>query len=425
MNVPLLVSGLLSCTLMGCVQVLPSPTSPAHDPTEPEDPDHEAPRNDPPDDVNPDDDDADDDDAGPDEPGTCSERPFPVPFWPTGLPEDHGFDAAALAEAADYASEHESNCLVVVRHGSIVGEWYWQGTTPSTKVKNWSVGKSYASTAVGLAIDHGDLDSVEQPAADFIPAWQGTDHEAIRIQDLLSMSSGLKLDMIADNVTMPLAEDMSSLAIDAPLVNPPGALWEYNNHSVQAMEPVLRAATGMPADEYATEHLFEPMGMDVDWKRDEVGQPALFMNAKATCRDHARFGYLYLNNGCWDGDQLLSTDWIDAATSPSTAHNRGYGYWWWLSGENPTLDSVDLSEKPYGGLHPQAPGDAFCGAGLGSQMIEVIPSLDLVVVRMGTAPHDRPGAWANPLELFSDLTEDGRQYVHNGVLSRVLDAMED
>ena len=123
------------------------------------------------------------------------------------------------------------------------------------------------------------------------------------------MSSGLRLDMIADNVTMPLASDMTELAVSAAVDNPPGALWEYNNHSVQAIEAVLREATGMAADDYADAYLFDPIGMDVDWKRDEVGQPAMYMNAKASCRDNARLAYLFMHDGCWDGYGQTGADY--------------------------------------------------------------------------------------------------------------------
>ena len=290
---------------------------------------------------------------------------------------------------------------------------------PGQELVGWKI---LASTVVGLAIDRGDIDSVDQSAADFIPEWQGTEKEAITLRDLLSMSSGLEFDMIADNVTMPLAGDMTQLAVQAPLVHSPGLLWEYNNHSVQALEPVLRNATGMAADVYANQHLFAPMGMDVDWKRDDSGQPALYMNARTSCRDNARFGYLHLREGCWRGERLLSKEWISESTSPSTTMNRGYGYWWWLNGEQPTLDSVTFQEKS-NVLHPFAPGDAYCGVGLGSQFVEVIPSLDMVVVRMGTAPHDSLAAWLSPGQLIDDLMTDGEQHVHNGVLARVLDAL--
>ena len=349
---------------------------------------------------------------------------FPEPTWPTGLPEAHGMDPQRLARAADLAGENDSNCMVVIRHGTIVGEWYWQGTAPTTRVKNWSVTKAVSSAVVGVAIDRGDIGSVDEFASDYIEAWEDSEHAGIRIEDLLSMSSGLRFDMIADNVSMPLADDMTRLAIESPVDNPPGALWEYNNHSVQTIEAVLRSATGMAPDEYANTHLFDPIGMDVDWKRDEVGQPAMYMNANASCRDNARLAYLFMKEGCWNGERILSASWVRQSTSPSTSMNRGYGYWWWLNGEEPLLDSVSFEDKQRM-MHEFAPHDAYCGVGLGNQFVEVIPSLDMVVVRLGTAPHDDLSAWADPVGLYDEITTDGDQILHNQILELVLDSVVD
>ena len=364
-------------------------------------------------------DEADTRDAG----GQCvDDGSFPIPHWRTDLPENHGMDPRLLADAAAYASVHESNCLLVARHGAIVGEWYWQGTGPTTKVKNWSVAKAVSAAVVGVALDRGEIDSVDQAAAEFIPEWQGTARESITLHDLMSMSSGLRFDMLADNVTMPLARNMTALALEAPLDNPPGALWEYNNHSVQAIEPILRSATGMAPDDYADAYLFHPIGASVDWKRDETGHPAMYMNARASCRDNARLAYLYLRRGCWGGERVLSEEWVERSTSPSTSMNRGYGYWWWLNGEEPTLDSVTFEDKGHM-LHPFAPEDSFCAVGLGSQFVEIVPSLDLVVVRLGTAPHDDLAAWFDPLALFDELSTDGEQVVHNNIMELVLGAV--
>lgn len=114
---------------------------------------------------------------------------------------------------------------------------------------------------------------------------------------------------------------------------------------------------------------------------------------------------------------------MEAATSPSTNLNRGYGYWWWLNGEEPILDSVDFEPKSPGGTHSFAPDDAFCAVGLGNQFIEVTPSLDLVVVRMGTAPQDVPGAWADPIGMLEEAAADGQQLLHNAVLEQILDSV--
>jgi CubicO group peptidase (beta-lactamase class C family) len=353
----------------------------------------------------------------------CTDGEWPVPDWKTGDPADHGMDATRLQEAASYAGEEDSQCMIVAKDGVIIGEWYW-GITPDTKVKNWSVAKSYAATVVGAAIDDGYLDSLESPIADYVEEWQGTDKEVVNIHDMLSMSSGLRFGLFRDNVLMALSGNMTRRALNNRLTHDPGELWEYNNHTVQVAEPLLRAATGMSPQDYATERLWEPMGMDVNWEEDRQGQAAMYMNAKASCRDQLKFGYMYLRQGCWDGEQLLSREFVDAATSPSTEMNQGYGYWWWLNGGTPTLDSVSFEPHPDGMLHPGAPEDNFCAVGLGNQFIEVMPSLDMVVVRIGFAPQENLTLWQTEGAVLEALLEDGEQIVHNELLDMVLDAVE-
>ena len=131
---------------------------------------------------------------------------------------------------------------------------------------------------------------------------------------------------------------MTRLALRNFVTNPPGRLWEYNKYTVQThrADPARshRSSGGRPAQT----HLFEPLGMQATWQRDRSGNPAMYMNVSATCRDHAKFAYMYLRNGCWDGQEILSEDFHARFLTPSTEMNRGYGYWWWLNGEMTTLD---------------------------------------------------------------------------------------
>ena len=289
-----------------------------------------------------------------------------------------------------------------------------QGTEPNTKVKSWSVAKAVSSAVVGVAIDQGDLDSVDQYAAEFIPSgsttttppsasttcWRGLGPALRHARRQRHDAPGRRHDCTGRQRAR----------------RQPPALWEYNNHSVQAIEPVLRAATGMAPDDYADAYLFDPIGMDVNWKRDETGHPAMYMN-NASCRDNARLAYLFMKDGCWDGERILSSDWIDRSTSPSTSMNRGYGYWWWLNGEQPARLGLEDKGRM---MHPFAPHDAYCGVGLGNGC-RVIPSLDLVV-RLGTAPD--LSAWLDPRALYEELTSDGDQILHNDILQLVLDAID-
>ena len=353
------------------------------------------------------------------------DQPYPVPDWPVARPEEHGMDHRALEHAADYAGANFSRCLVVIRSGSIVGEWYWgrnngRRMDQDNPIKSWSVGKSYAATVTGLALDRGLIESLDDSIAQYIPAFEGTVKERISIHDVLSMSSGVRFDLNRDNAGMFFARNMTRLALRNPVTNPPGQLWEYNNHTVQLIEPILRQATGQAADEFAQTHLFEPLGMQATWQRDRSGNPAMYMNVSATCRDHAKFAYMYLRNGCWDGQEILSEDFHARALTPSTEMNRGYGYWWWLNGETPTLDSVDFSERG-DVLQPFAPDDAYLAIGLGNQVVEVIPSLDMVIVRMGVAPQENLLYWLTDRpRILREMKNDGAHIVLDGVVRRVL-----
>jgi CubicO group peptidase (beta-lactamase class C family) len=354
---------------------------------------------------------------------------YPASEWPVEAPAEHAMDPNALQHAANYAGDNFSRCLVVIRHGALVGEWYWgrnngRRMDRDNPIKSWSVGKSYASVVTGIAIDQGLIGSVDDSIADYIEPFQGTRKAEIRIADLLSMSSGVKFDLTADNLGMFFARDMTRKALRNPVQNAPGVLWEYNNHTVQLIEPILRQATGQAADEFAQTHLFEKLGMEATWQRDKRDQPAMYMNVSASCRDHAKFGYMMMRNGCWEGEEVLSQSYRDDALAPSTEMNRGYGYWWWLNAETPTLNSVDFSEYD-GVLQPFAPADAFMAVGLGNQVIEMIPSLDMVIVRMGVAPQENLVYWLTDRpRIMREMKSDGDHVVLNGVVSRVLEAVE-
>jgi CubicO group peptidase (beta-lactamase class C family) len=348
----------------------------------------------------------------------------PDPDWPTSTPEAQGLDSAGLQAAADYAAANSSQCVVVVRHGVLVGEWYWQGATPTSPIRTWSLAKSYTSTLVGLALEQGLIHSVDDPVSRYVPEWRGTDRDSISIRELLSMASGLAFDEEADSIQIFQANDMTGQALALDLSDPPGSVWRYSNQAVQVFEAVIRNATGKLADAYAQEKLWGPTGMSATWLKDGVRHPAMYMNVLTSCRDHARFGELMLHQGCWGKKRVIGSDWISSATKSSTTFNHGYGWLWWLNAGPPTLDSVTPFEPlASGSYHPFAPADAFCASGLGSQMIEVIPSLDMVVVRTGFAPQEDPALAGNPLAQLGATLNDGKQIVHNGVLQRVLAAV--
>jgi len=343
---------------------------------------------------------------------------WPEPDWTVGDPTAHGFDPAMLEDAVAYAESEESHCLLVVKDGELVLERYFGDATADTPMKSWSVAKSHVSAIVGIALARGELGSIDDSIAEYLPELAGDPREAVTLRHLLSMTAGLYTGVLDDMAGMFGAEDMTAKALAVTTQSEPGTAWEYSNVAVQLFEPIFRGL-GTRADDYAREHLWEPIGMDAEWLTDPAGNPALYMNVIASCRDHARFGYLMLQRGCWEGEQIVPEAWVADAAMASQDMNDGYGHYFWRGAGDPTLDLVDSTPLDRGALHPGAPEDSFCAVGLGSQFIEVVPSLDLVVVRMGhAAVEDLEG---NPFPIFEifELLDEGQQTVHDELVQRI------
>jgi len=340
---------------------------------------------------------------------------YPEPDWTTGAPEDHGIDPAGLEDAAAAADTHHSHCLLVIRDGVLVFERYFAGTDAATLNRSWSIAKSYTGTLVGIAIERGELRGLDQPVAELVPEWAGTERAEITVGDLVSMTSGLEWSVFQDYVAMAtFADDHTAFALDLEPDAAPGSGWTYHNGGVQVLERVLKNATGMTIEAYADAHLWSRIGMAGSWEHDRSENPTAYANALATCRDHARFGYLYLRGGRWaGGDQVVPSAWVSQALTPSQEFNRAYGFLFWLNGQTPAMSS--LNEEKDEELVPFAPDDLFAARGFGNQFIDVIPSLDLIVVRFG----------ADPLGGFDPeaLIDDARFDQHDEILRPVLEAV--
>lgn len=338
---------------------------------------------------------------------------YPDPDWTTGAPAEHGIDPAALEEAAAAADRDHSDCLLVIRDGVLVFERYFAGTDATTRNKSWSIAKSYTSTLVGIAIERGEIAGLDQPVAELVPEWAGSERAEITIRDLVSMTSGLEWSVFQDYVQMAVfAQDHTAFALDLGVAAPPGAGWTYHNGAVQVLERVIRNATGKTMDAYAEEVLWSKIGMAGSWARDPSDNPTAYANALATCRDHARFGYLYLRGGQWaGGDEVVPAGWLAQALAPSQEFNRAYGFLFWLNGQTPAIDALNNPKE--GELVPYAPDDLFAARGFGNQFIDVIPSLDLVVVRFGADP-------ATDFDLDT-LIDDARFDQHDDILRPILE----
>lgn len=320
--------------------------------------------------------------------------------WEVSAPADRGMDAVTLEEARRYAFDPGKNTqgVVVVRNGVIVAEWYEEGRDPSSFASSWSVAKSFTGALIGIAIEDGLIEGLDVSMAEFLPSWRGTDKEAVRLRDVLSMASGLEWTENyspaagpSDIITMIVGElDHLAYVASRPLQVPPGTRFRYSSGDTMLLSGVLESVTGGAAAQYARERLFDPIGMaPVDWWSDASGQTATYCCIDTPSRDFARFGLLYLRGGRWDGVEVVPKDWVEESTSPNEV-TTGYGYQWWLTG------------RSRDGL----PQDVYSARGHDGQFIYVVPSLDLVVVRNGH--YDKhPGPPVAAPSLWALLPSDG------------------
>ena len=324
-------------------------------------------------------------------PATADRTVYPGADWATATAAEAGMDQAALDRVAATAQAGGSNCLVVTRAGKLVGEWYWNGTGPDSAQEVYSATKSFTSTLVGMAQADGDL-SIGDSASTFLPQWKGSPSEAVTVRNLLSNDSGRHYDFKTDYVEMAAkADDKTAFAVGLGQDAPPGTVWRYNNSAIQTLSGVLRSATGTPVDQFARTRLFEPIGMAASsMKTDRSGNALTFMGVQSTCRDMARYGYLMLRTGNWDGTQIVPASWVQEATGgPSQDLNGNYGYLWWLNrggdgGAAAQATGQRDGEMGNGGqMAPGAPDDMYFALGLGGQIIAIDPGSETVVVRLG------------------------------------------
>lgn len=352
---------------------------------------------------------------------------FPGQDWAEQSLEAAGIDAARFQQAVDYAfstsgTEEDragirTDGLVVIYRGALVFERYARGYTRDMRHYAWSVSKSITSALVGIAVQQGKL-KIEDPAWKFYPSLKRPEAEAITVGQLLQMSSGLawkegyEASPLDSSVLAMLytagRQDMAAYAASQPMAHSPGTFWYYSSGTTNLVSALLKQAVGTEAyGRYPWEQLFDPLGMrSAVLEQDQAGTFVGSSYLHATPRDLARFGYLYLRDGVWNGQRMLPEGWVTWSRSlaPSFAHmdtskldfDDRYGAMWWL---NVPLPGAESADKKRGKPWPDAPDDTFSARGHWGQYITVIPSRELVVVRTGD---DRDGSF-NANELLRHL----------------------
>ena len=288
--------------------------------------------------------------------------------WPTAAPADEGMDPARRAEAVRRGDHTENlHSLLVVRHGKLVTEAYYNGYDASMANCLKSVSKSVLSALFGLAIADGHVAGLEEPVSRYLPGYFRRGDEPrlgrLSLYNLLTRTSGQAWSDQSNLGPMIASGDWVAYVAGRPFVAEPGARWNYSTGLTHVASAALTEATGRPTHEYAEERLFEPLGISAsrwDWDPDgrDFGGAEVWMRP----RDMARFGQLYLRRGEIDGHRILKETWVRASTAGLVAASGGhtYGMWWW--------------RRDFAGH------DTYFAWGYGGQFIFVVQDLDMVVV---------------------------------------------
>lgn len=340
--------------------------------------------------------------------------PWPTKEWAASTPEAEGLDGAALAALdSEFAAGTRGQItgMLVVRNGKVVFDKSYahdfdrlfEGRDPVRGPYNYydpdwhpfyqhghlhsmqSVSKSVTSALIGIAIGRGELPGVDAKLLPYLTddfRLTGADPRQadLTIRHLLTMTSGIKWDESTVAYTDPAntcagmekSDDWIQFVLDQPMADAPGATFVYNSGATELLSQLIKKVTGKQADEYAAEHLFTPLGItDTYWKRTPKGLSDTEGGLYLTTRDLAKIGYLYLNDGMWDGQRLLPEGWVAASTTPlvdtrpGQARSRKYGYKWWV------LHYGDGSQHAYAAL------------GYGGQRLIVVPQYQLIAVFTG------------------------------------------
>ena len=318
--------------------------------------------------------------------------------WPTSTPEKQGMDSKQLAEMLRFVlkSRKNINSILIVRNGYLVTEAYFDPYTVTNEHHLYSATKSITSALVGIAIMDGYIRDVHQKVLDFYPTLEVKNNnlgkEKMTLEHVLQMTTGL--DWRESGVPygtpgntfsqMEKSTDWVQYILDQPMASEPGTEFDYNSGASHLLSAIIQKETGQTASSYAEERLFKPLGIsDFYWTTDPNGITSGGWGLYLTPRDMAKFGYLYLDTGLWNGRVIVPSEWVNESTrrriTVISSGNNKSGLWrllWQIFGrDGRTNTSVNY------GYHWWIPSfGGYAALGYAGQAIYVKPDLNLVVV---------------------------------------------
>jgi len=305
------------------------------------------------------------------------------------LPQKFNYDGETR-EIQDWLTRSHTTGMAIYKDGKLVYENYHRGNDENSQAIIMSVSKSMTSMLVGVALEEGKINSINDPVVKYVPALIGSGYDhGVTIKHVLQMSSGVRwnedyasLDSdLVRSVVATLLGSLDEFSASIPNEKPPGSYNRYASIDTQVLGMVLRGATGVSYQEYFEKKLWSKLGAEQDAKIliDAAGEPVVYGGVNITLRDMLRFGKLYLEQGVNHlGEQLVNPAWIKASTiaqdehvqpginNPNSDSGFGYGYQWWL---------------------PLQPDDDYSAIGIYGQFIYISPKHNIVIAKTSAYPN--------------------------------------
>ncbi len=316
-----------------------------------------------------------------------------------------GRQRVALSELLSSTGTH---AFIVVRDNQVLYENYFNGFARDSPCTAWSVSKSVTSALVGIAISEGYIKNLDDPITNYLPELKGRGFDAITIRNLLTMGSGIQYRIgflpWDEFVLAGYYPNLRQLLLsDLKVVEPPGQSFHYNNFNTELIGMILERTTHRPPSQYLQEKIWKPLGMEypatwsIDSEQDGFEITPILLNARAT--DLAKFGRLYLNNGNWEGKQIIPEDWVAESTTRDPNDHRPwetfsrwqdnggyYKYFWW-------------------GVSQGDGGYSYMGIGTYGQFIFVSPKTRVVIVRTASKDGIDPPCWRQVFQYIADQVD--------------------
>jgi CubicO group peptidase (beta-lactamase class C family) len=323
---------------------------------------------------------------------------FPLAAHPFSLPETFSYRDSVI-QTKNYLDYTLTDALLIIRHDTILYEYYGNEFTADDHHISWSMSKSVISALIGIAVQEGKIKNIEQTVTEYLPDFANTGYDGVRIKDVLQMSSGVGFnedygDFNSDINVMgryfALGMPMRDFARRLTRARRPGTYNLYVSIDTQVLGMILVQATGKSITEYMNEKLWSKIGAESEayWIVDKAGMEFAIGGLNVTARDYAKIGQLFLDSGRWQGNEIVPEDWVRASITPdaphllpgkraSAEHEEGYGFQWWI---------------------PNGAKDEFNAQGIYTQFIYIDPDMDMVIVKLSSNYH-----FKNDNGLFHDI----------------------